>query len=62
MNFHLDIAPIPDCQSLDSYGMICLKCNECGRFNELHCFYCGRKFKTQKGLKIHISKKHKVKK
>jgi len=31
---HIDIPPVDDCKNPDSYGMICVKCNECGRFDK----------------------------
>ena len=31
---HLSIAPIEDCANIDSFGLICIHCNKCGRFNE----------------------------
>ena len=31
---HLSIAPIKDCINMDSFGLICIHCNQCGRFNE----------------------------
>ena len=32
MSVHISIAPTKDCKNLDSYGMICVHCNQCGRF------------------------------
>ena len=30
---HMDITPIKECKNLsESYGMICVLCNQCGRF------------------------------
>lgn len=29
---HVDYAPVPDCTNPDTYGYICVKCNDCGRF------------------------------
>ena len=29
---HIHYPPTEDCKNPDSYGMICVKCNECGRF------------------------------
>lgn len=38
----LDYRPIKCCQSLEeTYGMICVKCNKCGRYN-FKCCICGR--------------------
>jgi len=31
---HLSIAPIKGCVNVDSFGLICIHCNQCGRFNE----------------------------
>jgi len=31
---HIDYAPAPGCSNSDTYGEICVKCNQCGRFNE----------------------------
>jgi len=31
---HLSIAPIKDCVNVDSFGLICIHCNQCGRFNK----------------------------
>lgn len=38
---HVDYAPVPGCKCPeDTYGMICVKCNKCGRFNERVCTAC----------------------
>jgi len=37
---HVSLAPVPGCTNPDSYGMVCVKCNRCGRFNAL-CVNCG---------------------
>ena len=30
---HLDFTPLPECRRPeDTYGEVCIKCNECGRF------------------------------
>lgn len=35
MNIHIDFGPTKDCKHPEwTYGMICVKCNECGRFND----------------------------
>ena len=31
---HISLAVIDGCKNPDSYGEICLRCNECGRFDE----------------------------
>jgi len=31
---HISLAVIDGCKNQDSYGEICLRCNECGRFDE----------------------------
>ena len=31
---HFDYAPTKDCNNPDTYGEICVKCNQCGRFDE----------------------------
>ena len=34
MDIHVDYSPIPKCLHPDlTYGAICIKCGECGRFN-----------------------------
>lgn len=40
---HFDYKPIKDCKHPEwTYGEICVKCNECGRFNiQLTCLNCG---------------------
>ena len=30
---HIDIGVTENCKNPDSYGMICVWCNECGRFD-----------------------------
>ena len=30
----IDFAPIKECKNLDTFGIICVKCNQCGRFND----------------------------
>lgn len=45
---HIDYSPIPKCKNPDSFGMICVKCNKCGRFTKTYeCINCG---KIKKGL------------
>ena len=29
----IDYTSVPNCKNPDTYGMICVKCNECGRWN-----------------------------
>ncbi|MCE5328727.1 hypothetical protein LLG07_00075 [bacterium] len=29
----IDYRPLPECKNLDTYGEICVKCNECKRFD-----------------------------
>lgn len=31
---HIDIGVRDDCKNPESYGTICVKCNECGRFDD----------------------------
>lgn len=31
---HFDIGVMNNCQNLESYGVICVKCNKCGRFGK----------------------------
>lgn len=51
MSLCLDIAPVQNCKNPDSYGMICVKCNKCGRFTvEYKCANCGRLKKSSFGL------------
>lgn len=28
---HIDFAPLPGCTNPDTYGALCVKCNQCGR-------------------------------
>ena len=34
MRFFVDYQPVDECKNPDSYGEICVQCNQCGRFNE----------------------------
>ena len=36
MGLHLDMAPVAECSNPDSYGTICVKCGDCGRFTKTH--------------------------
>ena len=37
------------CKNPDSYGEICVRCNDCGRFNIVHkCANCGKELKGTK--------------
>lgn len=37
---HLDFSPAKNCENpYDSYGVICVKCNKCGRFDK-KCINC----------------------
>jgi len=36
---HISFSPIKDCTNPDTYGEICVKCNDCGRFN-VKCCVC----------------------
>lgn len=39
MPIHIDFAPIDDCKHPEwTYGEICVKCNECKRFDKPHDF------------------------
>ena len=31
MIMHVDYAPCEECENEDTFGMICVKCGECGR-------------------------------
>jgi len=33
MAIHIDYAPVKCCKNPDTYGVICVKCNKCGRFD-----------------------------
>lgn len=36
MSVHIDHSPLKDCKNpQDSYGMICVKCNQCRRFDDI---------------------------
>ena len=39
MGIHIDYGVSKNCKNPDSYGMICVKCNKCGRFT-IKCFLC----------------------
>lgn len=40
---HLDYRPVPECTNPDSFGEVCVKCNECGRFTRnIKCLNCGQ--------------------
>ena len=30
---HVCMGALPDCKNVDSYGVICVECNLCGRFD-----------------------------
>jgi len=30
---HIDFTPVENCKNPDTYGYICVKCNDCGRFD-----------------------------
>ena len=30
---HVSLGVTPNCKNPDSYGTICVRCNQCGRFN-----------------------------
>ena len=34
MYIHADYAPLKECKNKDSRGYVCVKCNECGRFED----------------------------
>lgn len=51
MNIHVDYAPIKECRNPDTYGMMCVKCNDCGRFTkEYQCINCGQSVKEAFGF------------
>ena len=33
MKIHFSIPPIDECKNEDSCGMTCVRCNQCGRWN-----------------------------
>ena len=33
MRIFVDFQPIDDCKNPESYGEICVQCNQCGRFD-----------------------------
>lgn len=45
MTVHIDFPPIEGCKHPEwTYGVLCVKCNDCGRFNrEYKCINCGFK-------------------
>lgn len=43
---HISLAPVKDCTNIDTYGTICVKCNECGRF-DVKCCICGKILKPE---------------
>ena len=45
MIVHIDYAPLPNCHSDETYGAICVKCNQCGRFLD-KCYICGKPAKA----------------
>ena len=48
---HIDFAPVAECKNPDTYGIICVKCNDCQRFTkEYKCVNCGRAKKESFGL------------
>jgi len=43
------IGVIKDCKNPDNYGMICVRCNDCGRFDIVRkCANCGKELKGTK--------------
>ena len=43
----MSLAPIKYCKNpLDAYGMICVHCNKCGRFN-IECCICNKILKPE---------------
>ena len=39
MSIHICYSVTKGCKNPDSYGEICVRCNQCGRLNE-YCFIC----------------------
>lgn len=50
MNTLLDYAPLAKCRNPDTCGMVCVRCNDCGRFTrEFQCVNCGQRIKEDFG-------------
>jgi hypothetical protein len=63
MNVHIDISPIKGCKCPeDTYGMLCVKCNKCGRFDERKCERCRHWLLKSKRCKIYHGRKEPCKK
>jgi len=51
MTVHVDYAPVKNCKNIDSYGVICVKCNKCHRFNpDWHCPLCGKRTRAMRSI------------
>lgn len=46
---HISLVPVKDCKNIDTYGTICVKCNDCGRFN-VECCICGKVLTPENGI------------
>jgi len=52
MVVHVDYSPVKNCKNPDSYGLICVKCNKCHRFNpDWTCPLCGKRTRAMKSRK-----------
>ena len=52
MVINIDYAPLKGCKNPDSYGVTCVKCNKCHRFNpDFKCLNCGRRSRAMKSYK-----------
>lgn len=64
MNCYIDIPPIKECRNIDSYNLICILCNQCGRFtkDKKICPICLKEIKRpkHKNQKYHKSCRGKV--
>lgn len=40
MGLHISRPVVDNCKNIDSYGMICVGCNQCGRYTQI-CVNCG---------------------
>jgi len=51
MVVHVDYPPVKNCKTPDSYGLLCVKCNKCHRFNpNWTCPLCGKRTRAMKSL------------
>lgn len=45
--FHIDYKPTPECNNPNTFGEVCLKCNDCQRFTKLKPTKYGIKYDTK---------------